>query len=77
MAENNLREVSANRLQEAVRKYGLQKQLASDLMLSDTEVSRLINDHAPKLIALMTLLGLEVVSSDYVDSLKKILRESL
>jgi hypothetical protein len=77
MAEINSREVSLNRLQDAARQYGLQKRLALDMAMTDSEVSRLLHDQAPKVINLMAQLGLEVVSSEYVESLRRILKETL
>jgi hypothetical protein len=77
MSEKDLREGSIGRLQDAARQYGLQKQLAADLCMSDTEISRLLNEQAPKVISLMAKLGLEVVSTEYVSSLRKVLKETL
>jgi hypothetical protein len=75
--EKNLQEESLGRLNEAVRSYGLHKQLALDLRMSDTELSRLLREQAPKLINLLSILGLEVVDAEHVNSLKRVLKEVL
>lgn len=77
LPEKDLRHVSAERIAAAVRAYGAQKVLASDLTMNDVELSRLINDHAPKLCALLAQLGLEVVDADHVSSLRKVLKSVL
>lgn len=75
--EKELHIVSLNRLTEAVRAYGLQKALASDLGMSDADLSRLLHDQAPKLIRVMAQLGLEVVDSGHVGDLRRVLKEVL
>ena len=77
MAEKELQQISLNRLSEAVRAYGLQKALAQDVGLSDTELSRVLHEHGPKLIKVLSVLGLIVVDADHVDTLKRVLKEVL
>lgn len=77
MSEKNFHNVSLSRIQEAVRAYGMQKRLAADLMMSDTELSRLVHEQAPKLTALLALLNLEVVEAGHVAALKAVLKEVL
>lgn len=69
--------ISMNRLSEAVRAYGLQKQLASEMGMSDTELSRVLHEQAPKLIKVLSVLGLEVVPTGHVEDLKRVLKEVL
>lgn len=75
--EKDLRRVSTERIAAAVRAHGSQKALAVDLGMSDTEVSRLINDQVPKLATLLALLGLEVVEAGHVADLRRVLKEIL
>lgn len=74
MAEKELQQISMNRLSEAVRAYGLQKALAQDVGLSDTELSRVLHEQAPKLIKVLSVLGLEIVDKDFVEALKKVVK---
>ena len=57
--------------------YGSQKRLALDAGMTDVELSRLLNDQAPKLLKLFDLLELEVVPAGYINNLKAVLKESL
>jgi hypothetical protein len=77
VSENQFQRVSAERVIAAVRAYGPQKRLALDLDLSDVELTRLVNDHLPKLCALMAQLGLEVVDQGHVADLRKVLKAVL
>lgn len=77
MAEKKSNVVSMNRLSEAVRAYGLQKQLAADVGMSDADLSRLLHDQAPRLIKVFSTLGLEIVDSGHVEDLKRVLKEVL
>ncbi len=75
--EKDLREVSATRVRAALAAYGQHKRLALDAELSDTELSRLLNDHLPKFTRLLELLGLEVVEAGHVDDLRRVLKQVL
>lgn len=78
MAEKDLQAVAmADALAEKVRSYGLQKQLAINVGMSDAELSRLLNDQAPKLLRVFAELGLDLVDADFVASLKKVLKVTL
>lgn len=77
MPEKDLHVVSMTRLTEAVRAYGLQKALAQDVGLSDTELSRVLHEQAPKLIKVFSVLGLELVEQGHVNDLRKVLKEVL
>lgn len=77
MAENNLRDVSLSRIQDAVRAFGMQKRLAAELNMNDTELSRLVNEQAPKLATLLATLNLEVVEAGHVSDLRRVLKEVL
>lgn len=77
MLDKDLQTVSNNKILEGVRTYGQQKSLAIELNMSDTELSRLINDQAPKFVRLLTVLNLQVVDADLVDNLRKVLKEVL
>lgn len=57
-----------------MRTVGLQKTLAADLGMSDTQVSRLLNDEAPRVIHLLAHLGLEVVDAGHVSDLRRVLK---
>lgn len=77
MSEKELQQISLNRLAEAVRSYGLQKVLAQDVGLSDTELSRVLHEQAPKLIKVLSVLGLEIVPAGHVSDLRRVLKEVL
>lgn len=77
MQEKELQTVSMNRLAEAVRAYGLQKQLAQDVGLSDADLSRVLHEQAPKLIRVLSVLGLEIVDASHVHHLRRVLKEVL
>lgn len=77
MNEKNLQTISTSRLSEAVRAYGLQKVLASDVGLSDTELSRILHEQAPRLIKVLSVLGLEIVPAGHVTDLRRVLKEVL
>ena len=64
-------------IQDRARAYGQQKALAQDIEVSEVELSRLIHDHAPKLIKLLNVLDLEVVESNLIVDLRKVLKAVL
>lgn len=65
------------RILAAVRSHGAQKSLAIELSMSDTELSRLLSDHTPKLCALLAHLGLEIVDQGHVADLRRVLKSVL
>ena len=67
-------EKSFQRIQVAVQASGAQKNLALELGLSDTEVSRLLHQHLPQICRLIEHLGLEVVDAGHVEDLRKVLK---
>lgn len=77
LVEKDLRGISTSRLQAAVWVAGAQKAIAKDLDMSDTQISRLINDEAPRVIKLLAHLGLEIVEAGHVDDLRRVLKEVL
>ena len=64
-------------IQDRARSYGQQKALAQDIEVSEVELSRLLHDHAPKLIKLLSVLDLEVTESNLVVDLRKVLKAVL
>lgn len=77
MSEKELQVLSAAKLADAVRSFGAQKVLARDVNMSDAELSRLLHEQAPKLIKVLTVLGLAVVDADHVASLRAVLKAVL
>lgn len=77
MPEKDLHPVSGDLVLAAVRSYGQQKRLASDLGLSDVELSRLLNDQLPRVCALLARLDLEVVPAGHVTDLRRVLKAVL
>lgn len=77
MLGNLSHSVSEDRIHAACKAYGLQKQLAHQLGVSDTELSRMLNEQVPKLCVLIEALGMELVDSEYLASIRKVLKETL
>lgn len=77
MLEKDLQRISAERVVTEIRAYGAQKRLAADLDLTDVELSRLVNDHMPKVCALLAQLGLEIVPHSHVKDLRSVLKAIL
>lgn len=65
------------RVLAAVRSRGSQKALALELGMSDTELSRLLSDHLPRLCALLSHLELDVVDAGHVLDLRRVLKSVL
>jgi hypothetical protein len=61
----------------AVRAHGAQKCLAIELHMSDTELSRLLSDHLPKLCLLLSHLELDVTDAGHVADLRRVLKTVL
>lgn len=68
---------SRERVLAAVRGYGLQKQLAQDAGMTDSMLSKYLDEQVPRLCGLLDLLGLEIVSRGHVGDLRRVLREVL
>lgn len=64
-------------IQEHSRAYGQQKALASEVGVSEVELSRLIHDHAPKIAKLLEVLDLEIVESGHTADLRRVLKAVL
>lgn len=77
MASKDTTQASSARITESVRAYGLQKALAQDVGLSDTELSRVLHEQMPKILKVLGILGLEVVPADHVADLRRVLKEYL
>lgn len=75
--ETLLQDVSETRVKAAVAGYVRQKQLALEAGMSETELSRLLSDHLPKLAKVLGILGLEIVDAGHVDDLKRVLKTVL
>lgn len=68
---------SRSRVLSAVRGYGLQKQLAADVGMSDSMLSKYLDEQVPRLCLLLDALGLEIVVKGHVSDLRRVLREVL
>jgi len=69
--------VSLNRVRAAARSYGLQKQLAAAAGMSDSMLSKYLDEQLPRLCVLLDLLGLEITDRGHVDNLRRVLKEVL
>ena len=67
----------SDRIRLAVRSYGLQKQLAAEVGISNAELSKFLDTQLPKMSRLISALGLEVVESGEVEDLKRSLKRYL
>lgn len=61
----------------SVRARGAHKGLAIELAMSDTELSRLLSDHLPKLCALLSHLDLDITDAGHVADLRRVLKTVL
>jgi len=68
---------SLNRVRAAARAYGLQKQLALDAGMSDSLLSKYLDEQLPRLCLLLDVLGLEITARGHVDDLRRVLKEVL
>jgi hypothetical protein len=68
---------TSERIKNAMRSYGLQKQIASELGTSDANLSKFIEGQLPVFARLLDLLDLEVVERGEVQDLKKVLKRCL
>lgn len=68
---------SISRIRAGVRTFGLQKQLAADLGISESELSKFLEGQLPRFQRLLDLLGLEVVPAGHVADLRRVLKEVL
>jgi ribosome-binding protein aMBF1 (putative translation factor) len=66
-----------DRVRAAVRSYGLQKQLASKLGMSDSNLSKFLDGQLPVFLRLLEVLDLEVVERGEISELKRVLKRYL
>ena len=69
--------VSIEKVRNAVKAYGLQKQIASELGTSDANLSKFLEGQLPTFGRLLEVLGLEVVEKGEVSELKRVLKRYL
>lgn len=69
--------VSVDKVRNAVKAYGLQKQIAAELGTSDANLSKFLDGQLPLFGRLLEVLGLEVVERGEVDELKSVLKRYL
>lgn len=69
--------VSVDKVRNAVKAYGLQKQIAAELGTSDANLSKFLDSQLPLFGRLLEVLGLEVVERGEVDELKSVLKRYL
>ena len=69
--------MSETRIRDSVRRYGLQKQLASKLGMSDSNLSKLLDGQLPVFLRLLDELGLEVSDPMEVEYLRRVLKRYL
>lgn len=68
---------SEERIRASVRAFGLQKQLAYRLGMSDSGLSKLLDGQLPVFLRLLEVLDLEVVDRGEVTELKRVLKRCL
>ena len=71
------KQVSADRIRLAAKSHGLQKQLAIEIGISNTELSKFLGGQLPKLALLLEALDLEVVAKGHINDLRRCLKEVL
>ena len=64
-------------IKASIKAHGLQKQLASDLGMSEANLSKFIDGQLPAFARLLSVLHLEVVERGEVDDLKRVLKRYL
>ena len=69
--------VSVEKVRNAVKAYGLQKQIASELGTSDANLSKFLEGQLPVFGRLLEVLGLEIVEKGEVTELKSVLKRYL
>ncbi len=66
--------LATERVRNAVRAYGLQKQLAYEMGTSEANLSKLLDGQVPNVMRLLDLLGLEVVERGELEKLRGLLK---
>ena len=67
----------SDRVKAGVRAYGLQKQLASEMGISDADLSKFLEGQLPRFAKLLSVLQLEVVDGNHVADLRRVLKQVL
>lgn len=67
----------SERVRSGVKAYGLQKQLASELAMSDADLSKFLDGQLPKFAKLLEALHMEVVDVGHVSDLRRVLKAVL
>ena len=75
--ETTGKQISIDKVLAAVRAYGLQKTLASDLGMPDAELSKFLDAQLPKFIRLLLILDLTIADKAEVDELRSVLKRYL
>lgn len=66
-----------SKLIEAYESAGKKGAIAIQLGESESQLSKLVHTHGPKLCRLLDLLGLELTSAGYLSAVETVLREKL
>lgn len=64
-------------IKSAIKSHGLQKQLALELGMSESNLTKFIDGQLPNFVRLLAILHLEVVEKGEVDDLKRVLKRCL
>lgn len=76
-AETAGKEISLLRIRVAARTFERQKQLAAEVGMTDSTLSKYLHEQLPRFCVLLDTLGLEVVPKDHLNDLKRVLKEVL
>ena len=68
---------SLDRVQSAIANAGKRAALAESLGVSEGQLSKIVSGELRRFCTLVELLGLEIYPADYVDALRKIVKEEL
>lgn len=69
--------ISEERIKTAIKAHGQQKTLAIELQMSDSNLSKFIDEQLPLFCRLLDVVGLEVVQKGHVADLRRVLKEVL
>ena len=67
----------SERVRAGVKTFGLQKQLAAEMGVSDVELSKFLEGQLPKFARLLQALDLEVVDVGHLADLRRVLKTVL
>lgn len=68
---------SVDRIQAALANAGKRAALATELGISEGQLSKMLNGEVRRFCALLALLDLEIHPTGYVDALRTIVREEI